>query len=260
MYIGIVIPLKSKSVSQDWDTTCKNLFDTLNTVIAQSNDSYEVVVVGHEKPIFSSEVINCSRFSFIHFDEFPPPKKIKVAEEMQLKYESDRCSKILKGILHLSETSSQLTHFFALDADDLLHSDFIKTIQCYANFDCIMLDNGYLYYKNKNMICIEHKFSSFCGSSALLSKKLFKLPKTIAKNSYKEIPYGEIPHTMMRQRMVYMGINTTAVEEHVIMYVRDNGENISSSKLGALKLIRRYIKILKTIVIFTKKIKSDFRI
>ena len=153
MYIGIVIPLKAKAVSKNWDMVCKNLKRTVTSILAQSSTEFSAIVVGHDKPDFLEEIRDSIDLKgscyFLPFNDFPPPTLYQNdIETNQLRYESDRCNKILKGIMHLSKNSSPaISHWFALDADDLLSNVFVETLPLYEGSDAIVLDNGYFLFR-----------------------------------------------------------------------------------------------------------------
>ncbi|MDE0940370.1 MAG: hypothetical protein OSA43_10475 [Pirellulales bacterium] len=50
--LGIVIPLKSKMASRNWDVTTVTLQFTIDSILNQTDARYEVAVVVHEKPDF----------------------------------------------------------------------------------------------------------------------------------------------------------------------------------------------------------------
>lgn len=247
MKVGIVIPLKSKSVSKDWGVTCENLKSTISSVDNQRSNLFECVVVGHDVPDFM-KIYNLQnkKIKFKDFDTFPPPVRGLIESENQLKYEFDRCHKILAGITYLKEKYKDITHWFSLDADDLISDRFIVDLQKYNFADGVILDYGYTYFKRTGIINKENEFSAYCGSSALISDKLIKLPKIIEKNSHRSIPFGNFSHVNMRSRLVESGYNIVVADERIVMYVRDNGENISNAAYTdtIYKKIKKFTKMI----------------
>lgn len=247
MKIGIVIPLKSKAVSKNWNTTCDNLKSTVNSVINQTSDLFECVVAGHDCPDFMDGIEAKKRnIRFIRFDSFPPPNIGNNETENQLKYEFDRCHKILAGITYLKNLHPDITHWFSLDADDLVSNKFVETLQNYENADAIILDHGFFYFKNTGVINKENEFSAYCGSSAVISDSLIKLPEVVDENSHRSIPFGNISHVHMKDSLQRSGHKVLVANERVIMYVRDNGENISNAAYcdTLYKKIKKFIKMI----------------
>ena len=268
MYIGIVIPLKAKAVSKNWDMVCKNLKRTVTSILAQSSTEFSAIVVGHDKPDFLEEIRDSIDLKgscyFLPFNDFPPPTLYQNdIETNQLRYESDRCNKILKGIMHLSKNSSPaISHWFALDADDLLSNVFVETLPLYEGSDAIVLDNGYFLFNSTGIINEENSFSAYCGSSAILSNALMSLPdKVTSIDSYKKaMPYGSISHVFMKDKLTEVGLKVVIPEKRIIMYVRDNGENISKEAYGTrlFQKFKKYVKMLLKFKFRSAKIKEEF--
>jgi hypothetical protein len=259
--IGIVIPLKSRQVARNWDVISKNLQATVNSVLAQNSNEYSAVVVGHDCPDFlNGDYYKKSKCEFIHYKDFEPPRVGQNEAENQLKYEFDRCTKILRGVMHLKENASAITHWFALDADDLIHDNFVTVLGFYKSADAIILDKGYFYFKNTGIINEENEFSAYCGSSAVISDQYFNLPEVVDEKSYKKIPFGGISHVHMKQRMVNSGVNVSVPDERLIMYVRDNGENISNDAYcnTFYKKLKKRIKMFLKIRFVGMEVKMHF--
>jgi hypothetical protein len=246
--IGIVIPLKAKAVSRDWSVISKNLKATVDSVLAQNSDDFYAVVVGHDCPDFFLKQDYLDRkCEFLTYSDFEPPKVGADEPANQLKYEFDRCTKILRGIMHLRTKHPSVTHWFALDADDLIRNDFIEVLKKHERFDAIILENGYFYFKNTGIVNKENEFSSYCGSSSLVSDKIFDLPSLVDEKSYRSTPFGNISHVHMRQRLSDGGKSISVPEERIIMYVRDNGENISNEAYCNTNF-QKFKKMIKMIV------------
>jgi glycosyltransferase involved in cell wall biosynthesis len=52
MKLAIVIPLKSKTVSNDWALVESNLKRTITSINNQTSRNFRLIVVGHEEPYF----------------------------------------------------------------------------------------------------------------------------------------------------------------------------------------------------------------
>lgn len=263
MKLGIVIPLKSRLVSNNWSTTCDNLSSTVRSVLSQKNDNYEAVVVGHDRPDFFDELDpeRKQKCQFVTFDEYTPPFKGEDEIENQLKYEFDRCIKILKGVIFLAKEFPDITHWFALDADDLVRNDFVDVIAKYQNYDAVILERGFSYFKSTGVINIENEFSAYCGSSSIMSNRLMlPIPKVIDEKGFRSIPFGGISHVHMKQKLIDRGFSVAIPEDRVIMYVRDNGENISNDAYCNtwLKKTKKSVKMLIKAKRVDKRVKEAF--
>lgn len=261
MKIGIVIPLKAKSVSKNWDITTANLNATIKSVIGQTSKHFQCVVVGHDRPAFMDEIEksypNCT---FQNYQRFEPPTPGPEEAENQLKYEFDRCNKILEGIIYLRNKTSDITHWFALDADDLINKEFVQSLKQYETADAIILESGYSYFKNTGILNKENEFSAYCGSSAVISNRLIEIPEEINETSFRRIPFGNISHVNMGSTLRKKGYDVRTCTDRIVMYVRDNGENISNLAYydTFYKRLKKYIKMLLKIRFFTKSTRQDF--
>ena len=246
MKIGIVIPLKSKSIAKNWAVTTDNLKATINSVIAQTKDDYQAVVVGHDKPEFINTIKRTDKCEFQYLKEIEPPRIGRIEAENQISYEKDRCSKILKGVIYLKSKYPDITHWFALDADDLLHDEFIEELQKYEEKPAIILNHGYVLFKSTGIVNVEDEFSAYCGSSAVLADSLFELPSRVFEDSFKKIPFGAISHVTMKEALAKQGGEIVVPNQRLVMYVRDNGENISNDAYydTLIKRLKKGIKML----------------
>lgn len=253
--LGIVIPLKSRSVSQNWQIVCKTLERTVNSVRRQDANSFEFVVVGHDMPdFFQKEKIEDN---FVKFTEYPAPNKAKHSGyDLQLKYEFDRCSKIAKGMLHLSKAYN-ITHWFALDADDVLCSDFVKNIESLvSDADCVVLKSGYFYYENFGLFNYTAEFDQYCGSSLVISNLYTDIPKKIDDKSFKQTVFGKYSHVHAERELSALGLRIAYPKLPIITYVRENRENISEYYTsGIIRKAKIYLKAL----IKMKYLSSDAR-
>lgn len=262
MKVGIVIPLKAKTVSKNWSVTCENVESTVGSVLAQKDNRYRSIVVGHDKPGFMDELNADEKCIFKEFTELQPPEVGENEMDNQQKYEVDRCMKILKGIMELKKHHPDITYWFALDADDLVHDEFIQVLQSYDEVDAIILNKGYFLFKNTGIINNEDGFSAYCGSSAVLSDKLFDLPEKISDNTYRSIPFGAISHVHMEKRLSDKGCSIKVPTERLIMYVRDNGENISNAAYcnTHYKKFKKFLKMLLRAKRVSSQIRNSFGI
>ncbi len=265
--LGIVIPLKAKAVSMDWEVVSSALRQTIDSVLNQSNTAFECVVVGHDKPAFfeDEKYLNNRHLQFIDFDEITPPNRTLFSgEELQLKYEIDRCSKLAKGMLVLG--SNDISHWFALDADDLIHKDMIKKFEHWDMEKPVIFDNGYFLYSHINIINKTNKFSLFCGSCCIIPNKLTSIPKKIDSDAFRQTFFGKYSHSEIKLELDRQNISYYIPDDRLIMYVRNHGENISLQanrfksfkKLG--KKTRKIVGMIVNYKVFTDEIKNNFGI
>jgi hypothetical protein len=253
MRLGIVIPLKSKKVSKNWQVTCDNLLLTINSITNQTLQEFSLVIVGHERPIFLDYKKNNNVY-FQSLIEIEPPRKTSDKENNHLLYEEDRCTKILKGINYLRSIDHKITHWFPVDADDLIDKNFIEYLCNFSVphiFDAIIIKKGYIYYKRDDIFTFENNISCYCGSSAILADRLVDDGLLVEKGSYKNFIFGNTSHVHMFHSLEQRGLNIHIPKRRLIAYCKDNGENISS-ELGQKSKVRS-VKVF-----FKKKFKRAF--
>lgn len=261
MSLAIIIPLKSRLVASNWEVTCRNLRRTLISLSQQTDRNFSAVVVGHEKPKFLED--SCQLFSgieFVSLSELRPPELTNDRAFNQLLYERDRCSKILKGVQFLRSLYEGVERWYALDADDLIHRDFVKEINKVKGAEAIVLNRGYVYYRSSGIFNRENEFSLYCGSSSILSDGLLGSCSELNSDSYKHFMFGAIPHTNMMIHCQKHNLKVYVPSERLVMYCRDNGENISAETRSnsILYQSKRFIKMNVKAIWFTRAIKRDF--
>lgn len=260
MKLGIVIPLKSKKVAKNWDVTCANIKATVSSILLQSSQEFSVVIVGHEKPEFLENILDdVSNLYFQELSELDPPIVTLNKTENQISYEKDRCSKILKGIVFLRKIE-KISHWFPLDADDLIHKNLVKTLSESKRFDAIIINRGYVYYKLNNILNLENNFSSYCGSSAILSDKLISINLFDSDRDSRNFIFDQISHVHMRQELEKRKLKISVPRKRLVAYCRDNGENISAETRpkNSFYLLKRKFKIYAKKIIFDDAIRKNF--
>ena len=256
MKIAIVIPLKAKKVADNWKIVEDSLFKTLQSIRQQTDSNFYACVTGHDSPHYLTD--NTTLFEhidFVPFDELAPPTLCNDSSKNQEKFEKDRCAKIQSGYKYLQDKYADITHLFPLDADDLLHKDFVRTLVTLGHSNYI-IENGYFYYLSSRLVNKTTSFSTYCGSSAILSRQLIE--KELEQEG--RFLFKHIGHVNMRDYLDKSGISFAVPQERLVMYVRDNGENISRQVNGsfARKFKRNTIMWLKSIMLSTPYIVKKF--
>jgi hypothetical protein len=263
MKIGIVIPLKAKIISKNWDEVCINVTNTVNSVLNQTDAYFRIAVIGHDCPDSLKGLRHSEQEVFRSFTELEPPCVVKSDETSitQMKYEVDRCSKILKGIIELKKDDDEITHWFALDADDLIHNTFVSNLAQKPDYDAFLIEKGYFYFKAWGLFNATSEFYIYCGSSAVISDKYFCLPSKIDDKSFRDIPFGDVSHVHMKKYLTNNNINYYIPKEKLLTYVRDNGDNISDDYINNYyKRIKRNIGIVLRTRFLSAKKKGEFGI
>lgn len=263
MHLGFLVPLKAKSASKDWNQVCQVLRRTIVSIQNQTNDSCVAVVCGHDKPAFMDEIAKATngRFFFSTYTETPPPAGDPAIQSDYLLYEVDRCNKIQGGMEALNERFGQrITHWFSLDADDLLSHNFVETMQKHTNRDAVIVDRGYQYQESTGFLKCLDDFSEWCGSSAVLSRRICDVANASSANGEREMLYRSISHHCMRDDLIKRGFDVVVEVERLVMYVCAHGDNLSARSYhnGLLYHLKSQLKFLLRRIRHDKNIRSEF--
>jgi hypothetical protein len=262
MKIGIVIPLKAKLISRNWGQVCRSVTRTVTSVLNQTNSSFRVAVVGHDCPDSLTNVQHSGSDIFVEFDEFAPPDITDDEPSNQIKYETDRCSKIIKAVMYLRSQDKDITHWFALDADDLLHEGLVEVLSKHEGYDAYLFENGYFFFERSGIFNVTNEFFSYCGSSSIISDKFYpNIPAEITKTSFRDVASVNVSHVHIKRFFESNGMNYYTPPERLVMYVRDNGDNISNGYLDSLyKKFRVKLAMLLRTRFLSRRIQSSFSI
>lgn len=248
MNLGIIIPLKSSQVSSNWQSVCNSLASTVFSIIKQTNNSYKVIIVGHEKPSFIDDLVQNAfsemQFNFHSIKEISPPKKAQGAREIpQEEYTKDKNMKIAKGIQLLKKIDETISHWFVLDADDLIHKDFIKICDSSNIQAGAIINQGYLYYANSQRVVDCSELSLYCGSTGIIATELIEPPDVITYKTIQQIPFCSYAHMHLDQFFIHEKSSYVELKEKLITYVLANGENISDGyRDGWLSQLKTFLK------------------
>ncbi len=252
MQIGIIIPLKSQTISKNWQVTCQALYATLQSLQRQSSQNFKAVVVGHEHPdLMKSQPEN---ISFMQV-KFPPPNR-EASDFSHMKLVEDKNLKIVSGLKYLSQES--IDYWYQLDSDDLLSEDFIEYLsQNIKQSMGAVIDGGYLVYPSLGRFIPSDDMSQYCGSTSILKNGTFEIPKEISPSSIKAVPWASNAHKDMNYFFQSRyGNKYSRFTKPLLGYVLNSGDNISDSWRN--NFIKRLKFILRPYVL-GNKIDETFR-
>jgi len=236
MTFGIVIPLKSKKISRDWNVTSGTLERTINSVLAQTDGDFIVVVAGHDKPEFM-DGLSDKRIRFVSVD-FPIPDRAAPDFTNQLLI-NDKVLKIMQALIELKEEN--LSWIYQLDSDDLIRCDFIERIKQLPPADAVIVEGGYVYYDSCERIVETEEIDQLCGSIAVVKPSSFNIPPSADLDYIHDIPW-----TKYRHRSIFRFFDETKVirtKERLLTYVLASGDNFSDRwRIGALARFKATLK------------------
>lgn len=238
MHVGIVIPLKSKQVSRDWQVTCQSLHATLRSIENQTNRSFTAIVIGHERPEF---LLNDFPNTIFESIDTPPPDRMSEDFTHQ-KLVQDKNLKVVTGIKVL-RSRIKVDFWYQIDADDLLHSEFVNIITK-LQVSAALIENGYILFKNSGKIIQTDEMSQYCGSTSILGDHLIDLPTQIDFQSIKCVPWASVAHKNMKSYLQEKHPGDYKILSHnLICYVLASGDNISDSWRNSFyQKLRHFLK------------------
>lgn len=221
--LGIVIPLKSKVISKSWEVTVNSLLATLTSVYAQNKTDFVVAVAGHEIP----EGLQTSfpDLKVVQVDFLPPDRSAPDFNHGKLI--QDKNLKIAFAMRALANTG--VTHWYALDSDDLLSRDFVSTVlRLVRGKSGAVIEGGYLLYHDVYRAIPCEEMSQLCGSTSVLSDDLVDIPTTPSLESISGIPWSRFPHMQIRHFFDSEAtVPYAVIQEPILGYVLASGDNIS---------------------------------
>ncbi|TDU71410.1 hypothetical protein EI77_02534 [Prosthecobacter fusiformis] len=243
MKLGFVIPLKSKRVSRNWRAVCDCLEATLCSLKNQSSGQWYAVVVGHEKPPLQWESLpdNIEWCSSEH--ELPPIREGgSFTNHTDFDYILDIRRKISTGMRHLQ--TKQISYWSLLDADDLVHRDFVLTLDQLPHQAGWLVKSGYLWYQDLQRWMPTEQLINLCGSTAIISSSVFEVPYSNQDTDLHQIPWGRISHSGMEDFLIpYLKGADPTFPLAGIAYTLSHGDNCSDEFRHSYKArIKLWIK------------------
>lgn len=220
--LGIVIPLKSIATSSCWESTSQSLIATLKSVLNQTSKDFYVIVVGHEEPLKLDELGAQKDIFYSVSEELPPPPSVNATQEQ---FTFDKNSKISKGIELLRQRYSDITLWFALDADDLIEESLVETVLEALPFSLFSLDCGYMYYAQANRVIETRELSQYCGSTAIVHNDYLLFDENGVLISCPFLTQSHMGISHYFKQLPDTKVKTTSLP--LVMYSLGHGENIS---------------------------------
>jgi len=163
--IVFIVPVKSATVSSNWDVFSKLFERTIRSICQQTDSAYKAVAVCHEKP--RTDFLH-ENFEYLEVD-FDPPKILdNNKKNHNALREVDKSKKILAAVRYVERY--QPSHLMVVDSDDCISKNIAYFVNK-ANINSIgwYLSKGYIY-KEGNFFSFLNKinFNTLCGSCIII--------------------------------------------------------------------------------------------
>lgn len=239
MKLGIVIPLKSKKISKNWQITSDALAATLNSVKNQRLKNYKTVVVGHEIPNDFTNIYPDVIFVTV---DFPVPDRSS-PDFSHKDLINDKNLKVIKGLQTLA--GNEIDYWFPLDSDDVLSTDFTQQLEdIEEGVAGALIQGGYILYQEQNRAIPTQEMVTYCGSTSIISNQFVQIPKTLSVDNMTGSPWSRYAHMSMADFFTKeLKLPYKVISQPVLGYVLGSGDNISDRwRDNPWKNIKAYIK------------------
>lgn len=227
------ISLRARSTTNDWPLVCRNLERTLHNLARQGDRNFQVYIVVHDIPEIDTQGLDVR---FITVD-FP----VSFNEEGRPVNDKNRKKRMLGA--HLYAQKMPAFYFMALDADDLLHPDLVKTVRAGNSRAGYLIERGYMYDCGSQGIgrCNEHakRFWEQCGSCAIFYIEPDDLPvnKEDRQAYFSRLGEHSKYHIVAREH----GRELIPLDGYMGVYLVNHGENDWSVYRGKEGTKERYV-------------------
>ena len=264
--IGFVIPLKSKSVSKNWELEVALLNRTLQSVCNQTNQQFKVYVIYNQKPeiAFKHQNINYVEFpyKYVTIDE------ISDYDTFGKKYYHpafavgimDKIRKVAYGCEKAKIDNCK--YLMVVDSDDLISSNLVSFINnnVSKNPPGWFIDKGYIYKEGSSIMVRQSKNMQLLnGSTHIVRSDFFVVPNF---NNLAMWPYSffEAHGYIVTRIKDNFKENLQPLPFYGVVYVVHKN---NWSRIGSLAKIDNLKKIVKQIFYFqwlTQSLKKEFGI
>jgi hypothetical protein len=245
MTLGFIIPLKSKIVSTDWTVTCGLLDQTLKSLKNQTSQDFVVIVVGHEKPDLSIEWNQQYQFASSPFTL--ASLKIKPGTEihsyLDINYNTDKLQKLAVGLQILALACPD--YYMMLDADDILHKEFVSYVGNTKAANGYIARLGYEYYLKQRKLIASENLHKICGSTTVIHHSHMLVPQTLDEAGVGSMIWSKISHADMEDVFLRSGTPLQPMPFPSVLYVLNHGQNASNEFRRKTKhYLRTTLKII----------------
>ena len=231
------IPLRSQTLSEDWNQTSELLRHTIENCLAQTDENVFVVICGHEIPESAQRRFSDCRHVIFIESPLGPPKPGAEPDYLRL----DKATKLKQIGVFCGRNWGESGHFMALDADDLVSVDLVAHVRAAAPASGVIFTQGYVWLVNERKLFEldprngSESFDQACGSSAAFHFLAADFPDTVEdgmpfagkQNGYR--PFLRIGgHKSWSFTFELIEQAYTTIETFDVIYLRDHGSNLSA--------------------------------
>jgi hypothetical protein len=248
--LGFVIPLKSKKVSQSWESTSKLFERSIKSVCNQSESEFRVIVVCHEKP--DIEFVH-PNVTYIEVN-YPVPTQDYKSKKL------DREQKTAIGIIE--SRNLNLSHIMVVDADDCISRHLAKFVSLNRESYGWFINKGYSYKDRSKLIKIIRKgFDRYCGTSIIIRADLYNFPIDKNEDELGDYMYRFYEHRQIRSTLTERGTPVDSLPFVGAVYIEHGDNNYLGKHNSSIISLKSRISRAKSYFdyrLLTTKIRQDF--
>lgn len=198
------------------------------------------MVVGHDVP---NRIDWPDRVTFHSIDTAAP--SLHTAADFATdnrRFTLDKNRKIVRGMQLLRD--ARIDYWFTLDADDLIHTDFVKTIAGIQTDAGMLIQGGYLIYQPSQRFRFCDNMVQLCGSTSVLCDDRFDLPLTLDEKDIESVPWCRYPHMKIADYFSNeLNSEFVTLDTPLVGYVLGHGDNCSDGyRVGWMETCKSKLK------------------
>jgi hypothetical protein len=172
----------------------------------------------------------------------------------------DKNRKTATGMRYL--VGQAITDWFVLDADDLMHQNFVRTLSGMPRQAGWLIKNGFLWYQDIQRWMPSGKMLNLCGSTAIINSSLFEVPPSGRDEDLQMIPWCRMSHGDMEAfLMPHLQGRNPSFPLPATAYTLSHGDNCSDEFRSSIKSrIKLWLKKWILTHQVTPQFKEDFGI
>ncbi len=247
IYFGI--PLRSKSVSHNWEEVCEVFERTLRSAYHQTNPDFKIFVACHDLPTLRHTYDD--RVEFLRADTpFPTD-----SYEMML----DKGWKISMIAAKIREAGGGYT--MLLDSDDMVSNRIAQYCVDHPGTNGFVSLHGYIYNEGLSYVKRTFKLYRICGSCSIINYSVDDLPDHMPANFHDDLKDQYIirrSHREIPNYMASIGRKLKTIPFITTVYVRNTGDNHSMLDGNDLSKARKLELFFRRKEKITEKMRREF--
>lgn len=243
-----VVPLVSKLVSKNFESTSACLKRTLKSICNQTSGSFEIIVVCHELPqmqFFHKKV----HYVAVDFDlSLCIAEKEKTSNnpglDIVMERLLDKGRKILFGYYEAQRFNP--THIMFVDADDLVSNRLAELCENNPSHYGWYVEKGYRYQENSRCIYLKRRnLHKECGTAFIFRNDLIPAPNPDYNRGFDYYRFF-VNHAYVVDKMKKAGYPLSPLPFYGIIYML-HGSNLHATREYE-EAKRTLVRVLKNII------------